>query len=117
MNKRLTVNVAGYDVTVHGDYQAAEQQTREYPGCSASFDFEFFSFVDDEDRTVYSTDTDHEMVGRISEEIEDAVLEAISDAEYAARCDYDEREHDDYLANRITDADLARWEPDTGPHF
>lgn len=118
MHKRLTVNVAGYDVTVSGDFQPAERQTREYPGCNASFEFEWFSFVDDDDRTIYFTDTDHEMVGRISEEIEEAVLEAISDAEYAARCEADERDYDDHLAERaFTDAELSRWEPDTGPHY
>lgn len=121
MNKTLTVNVAGYDVRVTGDFQPEERMTREYPGCPASFDYESFSYTDDTGKTVQHDtdgDIDLQLHDQIIAGIEEAVLEAISDAEYAARCEANERDYDDHLAERaFTDAELSRWEPDTGPHF
>lgn len=110
MYKQLAVLVDDYEVAVRGDYQPPERMTRDYPGCDASFEVEAFTAT--RDGIVVTDFADLGGEGFIAE-IEEAVLEAISQAEYDARCH--EPEYDAF-DRPITDADLARWEPDTGPH-
>lgn len=111
MNKQLTVWVGDYEVAVRGDYQPPERMTREYPGCDASFEVEAFTAIRD---GIVVTDFADLGGDDFITEIEDAVLEKIADAEYQAR--YDEPEYDAF-DRAITDAELSRWEPDTGPHY
>lgn len=111
MYKQMTVLVGDYEVAVKGDYQPPERMTRDYPGCDASFDVDAFTATRDG-----VTVTDFADLGGedFIAEIEEAVLEKIAGQEYEAQ--FDQREYDAF-DRPITDAELSRWEPDTGPHY
>lgn len=109
MNKQMTVWVGDYEVAVRGDYQPPERMTREYPGCDASFEVDGFTATLDGQVITDQSTLPEDFVA----DIEDAVLSKIADQEYEDMHDLPEY---DAFDRPITDADLARWEPDTGPH-